>query len=195
MSDNPYATPLSDLENYGDGSGIWIEKKLLVMRKKAVLPDRCYHCNADAQGNRLKQKLLWTPPLVVLSTLLFFVVPFLGELAFIAFTVLWLIAVLVFRKRHRIDYGICEKHLKQRRLLYAVAWCFLIASVVASLVSTVLHWHVGILVGTVLLLVGILFAIVTRLGRTITARKITADMVWLKGFGQEFRDVYPPLEK
>lgn len=58
---NPYAAPQHGIvvnpPAVDPSGGVWRDGKLLVMHKKAVLPDRCVKCNQPAGGRRLKRSL------------------------------------------------------------------------------------------------------------------------------------------
>jgi hypothetical protein len=67
---NPYAAPRHDLPLNAladePAGSVWRDGELLVMRKGAVLPDRCVKCNAPAEGGRLRYVQLWHDPIYFL---------------------------------------------------------------------------------------------------------------------------------
>ena len=79
---------------------IWRSKSMLVMAKRAPLPQRCVKCNAPAQQT-LNRKLRWHHPALYL-------VIFAGPL-------LYLILSLVLSKSATIHIGLCETHVATRK--------------------------------------------------------------------------------
>ncbi len=72
FSDNPYqppqvADPILKPQELDKG-GIWRQGSLLVMRKDAVLPDRCIKSNV-LTDRKLKRSLNWHHPAIFLSIL------------------------------------------------------------------------------------------------------------------------------
>src|SRR6266446_5069294 len=67
---NPYQAPQAVLTpQIVPGGDVWQDRGLLVIRKGAVLPDRCVKCNAPAEGYRLKRNLAWHQPAIYLTIL------------------------------------------------------------------------------------------------------------------------------
>ena len=104
---NPFASPLSCEPATAVATEDWQSQclyrkgRLLVMHKQAVLPDRCVKSNQPVHGRRLKRKLTWHDPV------LYFILP-------VDFLV-YLITVLILRKRATIYVGLGEEWFRKRR--------------------------------------------------------------------------------
>ena len=76
MSDvNPYASPSSTnqppvLAAEVVSQGLYCKGRVLVMHKRAVLPDRCVKSNQPAEGRRLRRNLYWHHPAIYLTILI-----------------------------------------------------------------------------------------------------------------------------
>src|SRR3954468_23626244 len=67
---NPYQSPTSTQTARPEivpDAEVWEDNGLLVLRKNAVLPDRCVKCNAPAEGFRLRRNLSWHQPAIYLT--------------------------------------------------------------------------------------------------------------------------------
>lgn len=79
-----------------DIGGVWQDIEVLVLRKEAVLPDRCVICAAPASGNGIEFRLRYAHPAQHFHVLY------------------WLLAI-VFGARALVRIGVCERHVRQRR--------------------------------------------------------------------------------
>lgn len=169
MSDfNPYAAPKSEVAPQGKflegGDGIWRDGALLIMRKDAVLPDRCVKCNTPAEGLRLRRNLSWHPS--GWYVLLLISIP------------IYVIAALIVRKTAKIEIGLCANHKSRRRRAIAVGWVLSLAGLGLLVygISAEIGWV--LLIGVVLLLGGLIYGLVGA--QTVVPSRIDQQYVWLK---------------
>ena len=181
---NPYAAPQHDSTLNAaaiESGGIWRDGNLLVMRKGAMLPDRCVKCNAPAEGRRLKYVQLWHHPIYFL-------------LAPVA-----LIPILFFLHRATLSLGVCERHLRERNRAIAtsvLSFVFGIASITIALAGERLpiavQWRVlcFLIAGVALLAISIRANLASVLA---SPHKIDCDFVWLKKIAPGYLAQFPPV--
>lgn len=191
MSDvNPYAAPQSDeaVQAFAPeaGGGVWREGKILVMHKRAVLPDRCVKCNAPAHGGRLKRSLSWHHPAVYLLVAIHIFI--------------YIIVALIVRHTAKIEIGICERHRQKRWNAIATSWLLVLAGVALFILGLVVSdrpgptpWYVPTLIiaGGVAFLAGLIYAAVVV--PPVSAQKINKEYVWLKKVNPEYLAQLPPI--
>ena len=102
-SANPYAAPLS-LAHPGarvdsDGTGLWRDGDLLVMRRSTHLPNRCVRTGASTELPGIRRKYHWVPTWILLT------IP-LGPVA--------LVLILLLQKRGVIDIPLCQQEHSER---------------------------------------------------------------------------------
>ncbi|HUY87447.1 MAG TPA: hypothetical protein VMV10_01805 [Pirellulales bacterium] len=184
---NPYAAPKYDLPLNRvltePGDGVWRDGDLLVMRKGAVLPDRCAKCNAAAEAGRLKLTLRWHDPIF------FLMLP------------IWPIIVLFVMETAKIEIGVCGRHRRQRRFAILVggfSFLFCVASIVGALGGSALpiplFWRVVwfLTAGVALLAVSIRANLNSIL---VSPHKIDRDYVWLKKIDPGYLAQFPPVNR
>ena len=175
---NPYAAPQHDLPldvpAVDDSGGIWRDGDLLVIRKGAVMPDRCVICNAPAGGRRLT--FAWLEPTYLLGVR----IPMLKEYA-------------------QIPVGICRRHRWRRWRAMAASWL----AVLLSLIS-ILSWNQVIDIRNEHWLIILLYAICgislipalvcASIFSTPPVRPHRADRncVWVKKVHPEYVAGFPP---
>lgn len=185
---NPYAAPeeldpaealmVAALAEEGPTEGVWRKGNLLIMRKDAVLPDRCVKTNQPAYGRRIRMRFNWCHPLALLGLFL------------------WLVGAMVlyfiFRQTAVVELGVSESVHSRRRsfeLGGTLAFC---AGILMMFSPALLPYPIDIspfvaLSGLILLIGGL---VVAQLGSTlITAKRITRDHVWLKGVHPDYLDM------
>ena len=148
-------------------------KKRLVVGLDSELPERCVKCNEPA-ARMLKRSVYWHSPAV-------YAVLLLNILIYI------LIAVLV-RKTAKVEIGLCDRHLRRRRMAIGVGWL--------TLALLILSIAVGIGIGAEFIIFGTLTAIIVWLGcsaasYTVSASKIDKEYVWLRGVCRDYLDELP----
>lgn len=183
---NPYASPvLQDprvMPAYPQppvSAGVWRQGRVLVMHKKAVLPDICVKSNQPA-SRKLKRNLSWHHPLIALSI-------FAGLL-------IYLILAAVLTQRAKIHIGLSEEWFARRRMRM---WIWGLATLAAI--------PLGILAGMaaedlmpLMVFFGFLGCIVAAIGlllstRMVYPKKIEGDYVWVKGCHPDFVARFPPV--
>jgi len=145
------------------------------MNKVATLPDRCVKCNASAQGRRLKRSLYWHSPYIYLLILLNLII--------------YAIVAVIVRKRAKIEIGICDKHLSQRRVAVALGWIMGLGGLALFIASLVNSWGAIALLG-LLVFIGGLFVGAVK-GPVVSAKRIDPQLVWLKGVCRPYLDALP----
>lgn len=157
------------------GGTAWRSGNLLVVRRNASLPDRCVKCNAPAHGRRLTRKLSWHTPWIYL-------IIFVGVLFYV-------IAAVILRKRARVEIGICEAHWAARRRDVLIGWASFLVAILLGWCGA--HFGNGWLYGSALtiFLGGLIYAAFRT--PVVSAKKIDADFVWLKGASRAYTAELP----
>ena len=186
-STNPYRAPQADPYEPGhlagpldprSTAGLWRCGKLLVMRKGAVLPDRCIKTNRPANGQRLKRKLAWHESWV-------FVLILAGLLIYI-------IVALILTKRATVYIGLTEEWFAKRRRAIAIGWGAVLLGIglfiygIARLGPPGTNDPAGALMmaGAVTFFAGAIYGLVAA--RIVTPTRIDNYCVWLRGAGPDF---------
>lgn len=156
-------------------SGVWRSKKDVVAAKGASFPNRCVKCNAPVQSFRLKRNLYWYPPWVILLILFSLLI---GA-----------IVAMIMRKNAKIEIGLCEVH-RSKRVRNMIVGTILTVLGIALIMVAVAFEKGGSLVlfSIIVLIAGIVFCVQATV---ITAKKIDANYVWIKGAGRQFLDSLP----
>lgn len=169
---NPYAPPQSQVAPEAaprprEDAGPWREGKDVVALPDSAFPQRCVKCNAPLRAEQMRRRdFAWHHPalyLVLLLNLLLYV----------------LIAVLV-RKRSRHVVGLCERHLRRRRIFIAIGWSCLIW----PFVGVAFERQGGVLYGVLLAAVTAIVGVVGS--RVMVARRIDAYHARFAGCGKDF---------
>ena len=177
---NPYASPQSNQvieAQIVEGGGVWRDGQRLVMRKLALLPDRCVKCNAPAHGRRLRRNLSWHNRWIYLLILISILI--------------YVIVALCVRQTAKIDVAICERHLSKRRSGIAAGWLVFLLSVglfVAAFVPREPN-PLLILSAMILFLVSLIYAV--AVSRLVVPTLIDQEYVWLKGACPAYLDELP----
>lgn len=180
---NPYAAPQHDLPlnaaAHKLGDGVWRAGDLLVMRKDAVLPERCFKCNGPANGKRLKVRLRWNEPICVLGVRL----PSLTD------------------HSAKFEVSLCWEHRRKRRTAAAFSGLFCLLGISATfvLISLTIARPVPLAQQPVwpmaLLIVGLLGAVVIEVfsASPVRTQKIDEVHVWLNKVDPRYLDQFPPF--
>ncbi len=184
---NPYAPPQAEVEHFPDtAADVWRDKKLLVMRPNADLPDRCIKCNAP--GERVRQRSTvyayhWAAIILILVLL-------------IAFLPIGLLIALVLRKRAQVAYGLCRKHRRRRMTLGATAIAFMLLAVTVlfALGSGAALAESELLAGISISSFALALVLALIRGQGIRGKKITAQLWVLKGPHEPFLITLPKFQ-
>lgn len=188
MSDadlNPYDAPLHSLvpettddidEGTASGDGIWRDDDLLIVRIGSALPARCVKCNEPAARWK-KQTLYWH------HSNLYFLLP-LG-------LVVYLIVMLMVRRRILLSVGVCQRHLDRRSRSMAIALLLTTSGSVAIILATCLmgstHRSFSLpifLSGVGLVIGGAVYGVLGS--RLLRAKRIDPIFAWIKGASPEY---------
>ena len=156
------------------GSGnLWRHKKIVVLRRNAIFPDRCIKCNAPAT-RRLKRKLFWHHPAIYFLVL--------------CNLVIYAIVSVIVRKRADIEIGLCNAHVSSRNRMIGIAWGLFAASLIELFFATKysLGWLGGLTVLT--FLASLVCSVFPRM---VSAEKIEAEYIRVRGAGRAFLDSLP----
>jgi hypothetical protein len=186
MSDfNPYQSPEyggadAELKPVVPEGGVWRRGNLLVMHKQAVLPDRCVKTNAPAQGSRLKRTLRWHAMWVYLTILMH--------------PLIYIIVALMLQKRAVIYIGLSQPRLNRLRRTTVIAWVLAAGSIGMMVLGAVLAdmddfrrnspAPVLVFLGTAFLVICAIYGLIGT--RTVSAKWITKDYIWLKGVHPDY---------
>jgi hypothetical protein len=151
-------------------SALWRTGKFLVMRRDAVLPNRCVKCNADAPMEKLRRKLFWHHPLIYLlipAGLLFYAI----------------IATIV-GKRARIEIGLCPEHRRKRKRDLLIAWLLFVSSIGSFVAAGVFSSGWPVLAGFLCLIASPVYGSITC--AMVAPKRIDDQFIWLKGVSPQF---------
>lgn len=178
---NPYAPPSASEGLLPIGTtlgGVWRDGEILVMHKRAELPDRCMRCNQPANGDRLRRKLSWHKPqwyLLILISLW-----------------IYLIVALCVREKATIQAGICQAHRRKRRTGIILAWLCFFGAIVPIVIGADNHdmtWLIS--VGSLMIVLsGVLGLVYSNF---VGTKKIDAHYVWLKKVCPEYLAQLPAV--
>jgi len=178
ISENPYQSPVA-AELAVDAKvvptdGLWRKGNLLVMRKRAILPDRCVKSNQPTE-RRLRRNLSWHHPAVYLAIL-----PGL---------LIYIIIAIILTKRATIHIGLSDEWFAKRRRTILISWTIVlvsIAMVVLGCAGVEESDIFGLLipVGFLAFLIGAFYGLIAA--RMVTPTRIDDEYVWLKGVNREF---------
>jgi len=154
-------------------------KKLLVMGRNAILPDRCIKCNAPANGQRLPRKLYWHPPMLYLLIL--------------ASILIYALVAILARKKAQIDVGLCDRHVAKRRRAIWICWGLLLGSF--GLIGLLVGMGYGeyAMIAIIVTVAGIIYGALAT--RVVSVHRIDKEYVWLKGASKEYLDALPEWVK
>ena len=161
--------------------GVWRAGKVLVMGRDAELPLRCVKTNQVAE-RRLKRDLTWAPSWVYL--LLFLVGP-----------VIVVIIVAIVQKKATVHVGLSEQAFRRRSNGMWIGWLSFLVAVVVSIVGLATAdprtdtGPIVLLSSIVLGLIGIIVGVVKA--SVVSASKIDAEYVWIKGVHADYLEDLP----
>lgn len=161
-------------------AGLWRNGKTLVMEKNAQLPNRCVKSNVTTDG-RLRRRLSWHPPALLLVFLLCGPVPYI-------------IVALLTRKQATIEIGLSEEWFEKRRRATLFGWGAVVFSIVLLFVGfgATGKGDTGAILIFGAILVGLFGAIFGLMGsRMVYAKQITGTHVFLNGVCQEYMEALP----
>ena len=170
MTTNRYAPPKAVVEDRGDGSDMWREGKVLVLRQGAHFPDRCIKCNAPSVAPKRRYRLSWHSGWLYLLLLLALL--------------LYVIVAAIVRKSAVVHVGLCERH--QKRVLWGriIGWGGLALEVLLVWAALATPYDLCGIVAFVLVIPWLVASLVVN--RIVLAERIDDRIVRLKGCGPEF---------
>lgn len=183
---NPYAAPQHDLPLNATelGCGVWRDGNLLVMRKEAVLPNRCMECNAPAEGGWFKQVSIWFDPLyLLLLPILPLVVVFIAHMA-------------------TVELGLCASHFRlhqrDRELSNTTPLYFLGGIVLALIPFFGEEWPIPFWWRAPFMLTAGAAMVIVSVRRVfprkrVWACKIDRDYVWYREVDPDYLAQFPPF--
>jgi hypothetical protein len=159
-------------------AGIWRQGSVLVMHKKAPLPDICLKSNKPAKG-RLVRKLQWHNPALALTIVL-------GVLVY-------LILALIVTKKATLRIPLSDEWLARRKSRMLIAWGIAAAGLLLCVLGIVLAGMTDRGEFALLLILGFFMMIGAAIYgqyacRMVWPKRITDEYVWLKGVNPEFLD-------
>ncbi len=181
----PQTFQMFDYAMVNDRAGLWSHGDCLVMHKYARFPQCCVITNEPvAPTDQVRRFLCWSPPALLLISLLVFVIGFIGAL------LLYLVFSLTSRQRVEVWFGLSERY--QRRCVAGQVLGWLGAACSLGM------FYVGGLTGADnLLILALLVFIVTvtlgrRMYRTLRVHKMQGEFMWVKGASRAFLSGCPP---
>ena len=156
------------------GSMVWRWGRILVMGRNALLPNHCIKCN-EPVTSKLKRNIYWHSPFLYLLILISILV--------------YAIVALIVRRRARIEVGICDKHLSQRRWVITISWLIFVGSIVSFIVGLAYDHPLLLLLSLFLFLGSIIFG--AAKGRAVVVGRIDKEYIWLKGVRRQYLEALP----
>lgn len=153
---------------------IWRNKSVLVMNKRALLPDRCVKCNAPTQ-HRLKRNLRWHHPAIYILIV--------GGLLF------YIILSLVLSKNATINVGLCETHDDARKRAILITCVVVLVSFASFFFAVMIEDLNLFFVGAALFFGGVIDGIIKA--RVVAPKKIDDHFVWLNGVNTNYLEQFP----
>jgi hypothetical protein len=161
-------------------SAAWRSGRDLVVPVAASLPERCVKCNAPVQEDgRMARRFEWFHPLLYLLLIINLLV--------------FIIVMLVVRKKALVELSVCREHRARRYRHLTVAWCLgligfatLIFAIFAGPGNNSLALA---MIAIAFMLIGGIYGLF--LGRILVARRIRDGYVWLRGADPGFLDTFP----
>jgi len=156
------------------GAEAWQSGDAVVTLIGGALPVRCVKCNGAVTGQHLPRTLYWHSEWVYILLLS---------------PLIYLIVSMSVRKSARVSVPICEEHRQRRRIAIGVSW-LLVAIGIGSLIAAIAI-ESGVL--GIISVVGFIAAVILGLwkGTLVSAKKIDAQHVWVRGFCKEYRALLP----
>lgn len=181
--ENPYqppqvTDPILKPQQFDEG-GLWRQGKLLVMRKDAILPNRCVKSNVPTD-RKLKRNLSWHHPAIFLTVLISLCI--------------YVVLALILSKKATIHIGLSDEWFGKRSRAILIGWGSVFASiamVIAGIALVDQNDYFGILIvaGFALFLFGAIFGLTCS--RMVAPTKIDDAYVWLKGVNAEYLATLP----
>lgn len=155
--------------------GVWRRGQLLVMAHNATLPRRCVKCNAPVQELNRRRTLAWHHPALILLLII-------GILIYV-------IVALILTKKAKIQFGLCTRHVRKRRIAMTIAWLMMFVTV--GLFGAALQQaSAGVGIATAVMFLVMLLFIAAGIPR-ISAHRITNEFIWIKGVNRRFLACLP----
>jgi hypothetical protein len=181
---NPYRAPQTDIRGSAgpldpvSTAGLWRCGRQLVMRRDAVLPDRCIKTNQPVHGRRLKRNLAWHEPWVFALIL--------------AGLLIYIIVAVILTKRATVYIGLSDEWFAKRRRAIIIGWSAVAAGIglfifgISRLGPPGTNDPAGALIvaGLMTFFVGAIYGLVAA--RMITPSRIDDHCIWIRGAGPEF---------
>lgn len=178
---NPYESPRSPEPAVvaelveAESGGVWRQGNLLVMYKRAALPDRCVKSNQPAYGRKLKRNLYWHSSWIYLTILIHLLI--------------YIILALILRKHAVIHIGLSQQWFAKRRRAILIGWGSVLASITMVVLGIAMVEEspsagVLILLGVLVFFGGALYGLIAA--RMVAPKRISDDYVWLKGVHPDF---------
>jgi hypothetical protein len=157
--------------------GVWRSGDKLVMRRDAVLPNRCVRTGRPAEGEHVDLTLHSHHPALYLALL--------GHLG------LYAILATVMGKKARVRVGVCADARRSQASTNAVCWLLAMGGSTVALVSGVLEWPWWFVLGGVAAMLAAAPVFLWGGARLVTASRMDGEYVWLSGVHPHFLATLP----
>ena len=167
---NPYAAPAPGGPAPGGmpgqyGQAFWRQGDELVVRKGAVLPDRCIATGVPTGGNAVTKELTWVPP-------------WIGILFVLISPIIGLIVMLIVRKKGSLTYFVSAPVQAKRKTGVLVGVGLIVGSILMFVGGAAMEAVAVILLALVVFLAGIIVA--AAVGMPFRLTKIDNDNIYIK---------------
>jgi hypothetical protein len=178
---NPYAPPKSaalDDGRIADANVAWRDGKMLMVRKDAILPDRCLKCNEPAEGFRFKRSLTWASPYYALLILVNLI--------------LYILVYVVVSRRGKVTVGVCPAHRRKRLRAILAGWLAALAGIGSFVVAAFVPDKmvaIPIIAGAVLIFAGLIGGM--NGSRILVTARIDKHFIWLRKVSPAYLATFP----
>jgi hypothetical protein len=178
---NPYAPPKSAALEEGrvtDANVAWRDGKMLMVRKDAILPDRCLKCNEPAEGFQFKRSLRWASPYYALLILVNLI--------------LYILVYVVVSRRGTVTVGICPVHRRKRKRAILAGWLAALAGIGSLFLTGVVPdtmMVIPIIAGAFLILAGLIGGIIGS--PVLVPARIDKHFIWLRKVSPAYLATFP----
>ncbi len=162
-----------------DSERLWRSGNLLVMHKNAILPDQCVKTNDPAFGKRLKVNLIWHHPALYLLILLNLFI--------------YAIVAIAVRKRAKVEIGVSYQVIAKRKRAITITWITELLGIglfILGLCNP--DWAWMTVLSLFIILGGMIWGTIAI--PVVTAQRMEADYIWVKGVCKEFLASLPEWE-
>lgn len=161
------------------GRKLFRDKKSIITGMEATFPAKCIKCNHPIIAKWYKKTLYWHSPFFYLLILLNLLI--------------YAVIALIVRRKVVVEFGLCKKHVTERRWALFLAVLFDVGGVVVLIGGAANESVVVIIAGIGLLIAGIVLGLTKA--RLLVPKKIEKERAYIVGACSDFLQELPEFEK